>query len=67
MEVTASTGTSPIHILIVEDSPTQAEHLRYLLEAKTFIVSWAQTGKGPWRFWKASPPTSSFPISLCPA
>jgi len=34
-----------IHILIVEDSPTQGESLRYLLEQNQYQVAWAQNGK----------------------
>jgi PAS domain S-box-containing protein len=35
----------PIEILVVEDSPTQAEQLRFILEKRGFIVSVASDGK----------------------
>jgi two-component system cell cycle response regulator len=34
-----------LEILIVEDSPTQAEHLKYILEQQKFKVTWAHHGK----------------------
>jgi two-component system sensor histidine kinase/response regulator len=38
------TGGNGEHVLVVEDSPTQAEHLRYILEKRGFIVSTARNG-----------------------
>jgi PleD family two-component response regulator len=35
----------PVRILIAEDSPTQAEHLQYLLERNNFQVAVAFNGK----------------------
>ena len=35
----------PMNILIVEDSPTQAERLKYILEQEGFAVTWARNGK----------------------
>ncbi len=35
----------PMDILIVEDSPTQAERLKYILERERFAVNWARHGK----------------------
>jgi diguanylate cyclase (GGDEF)-like protein len=35
----------PVEILIVEDSPTQAERLKYILEQHKFKVDWARHGK----------------------
>jgi len=35
----------PMNILIVEDSPTQAERLKYILEQEGFAVTWAPNGK----------------------
>ncbi|MGQ9921300.1 MAG: GGDEF domain-containing response regulator [Desulfobacca sp.] len=35
----------PMNILIVEDSPTQAERLRYILEREGLAVTWAHHGK----------------------
>jgi PAS domain S-box-containing protein len=40
-----TTGRGEIEILIVEDSPTQAEHLRFILEEGGFAVSVASNGK----------------------
>jgi PAS domain S-box-containing protein len=34
-----------VHILIVEDSPTQGESLRYLLEQNNYKVAWVKNGK----------------------
>ncbi|TAN62168.1 response regulator [bacterium] len=39
------TANKQIHILVVEDSPTQAEQLKYLLEGHGYTVSVAQNGK----------------------
>ena len=36
---------NPVEILIVEDSPTQAEELQYILEKKGYRVSAAPNGK----------------------
>lgn len=36
---------APMDILIVEDSPTQAERLKYILEREGFAVTWARHGK----------------------
>lgn len=40
-----NTSGCGINILIVEDSPTQAVHLRYILEQNSFRVSVARNGK----------------------
>jgi DNA-binding response OmpR family regulator len=42
---TITTDTeAAVHILIVEDSPTQAEHLKYLLEQHSYRVTTANNG-----------------------
>ena len=38
-------GTNRVEILVVEDSPTQAEQLKYILEKRGFNVSIASNGK----------------------
>ena len=38
-------GTNRVEILVVEDSPTQAEQLKYILEKRGFKVSIASNGK----------------------
>ena len=35
----------PVRILVVEDSPTQAENLRYMLEQQGYKVSVARNGE----------------------
>ncbi len=45
MKVGGKTRNKGIEILIVEDSPTQAEQLRYILEQNNFHVSAANNGK----------------------
>ncbi len=37
--------TEPMDILIVEDSPTQAARLKYILEKEQFSVTWARHGQ----------------------
>ncbi len=37
--------TEQLEILIAEDSPTQAERLKYILEQQNFKVTWARHGK----------------------
>ncbi len=44
MEERNRQGNDPVNVLIVEDSPTQAEELRYILERKGFQVSAAADG-----------------------
>ena len=39
------TGKDQIEILVVEDSPTQAEELKFILEKRGFKVSVASNGK----------------------
>lgn len=38
-------SSAPMDILIVEDSPTQAERLKYILERERFAVTWARHGQ----------------------
>ncbi len=45
MKVGERTKNKGVEILIVEDSPTQAEQLRYILERNGFHVSAANNGK----------------------
>ncbi len=42
---TKESGTADGHILIVEDSQTQAEQLQYILERHDFPVSTAANGR----------------------
>jgi len=44
-------------ILIVEDSPTQAEQLRFLLEEQQFIVKLAHNGRDALQLMRAQPPS----------
>ncbi len=44
MESSASAAESAAEILIVEDSPTQAQQLRFMLEQNGFIVRYARNG-----------------------
>jgi len=45
MDSGSDVATIGLEILIVEDSPTQAEHLRHLLEENRFTVAVASNGK----------------------
>ncbi len=41
-------------VLIAEDSPTQAEQLRFILEAEGFVVEHAPDGERAWQMFQAS-------------
>src|SRR6185503_16287206 len=45
MSVEKDSSQDKVEILVVEDSPTQAERLRYILEQHNYSVSVAQNGK----------------------
>ena len=45
MSPNTKTGNKQVEILIVEDSPTQAERLKYILEMAGYQVSFARNGK----------------------
>src|SRR2546425_13303862 len=49
--------TTPVQILIVEDSATQAERLRYVLEQRGYHLSAARNGREALAAIRASPPT----------
>ena len=49
-------GKNQLDILIVEDSPTQAEELRYILEKKDYRVSLAANGKEALNFLQSRMP-----------
>jgi len=55
-----------VTILVVEDSPTQAEQLRYLLEDKGYAVMVRQTAKKATRRQKNTSRRLSLATSLCP-
>lgn len=48
--------TINLHILIVEDSPTQAERLRYILKQRDFHVSAARNGREALAAARSEPP-----------
>ncbi len=56
MENKDATTKKQIEILIAEDSPTQAEHLRYILEKRGFKVWAAADGKEALEFLKRQKP-----------
>ena len=55
-----------VHILVVEDSPTQAVELQYLLEKNHYQVTVANDGKRLWRCYNKLLPPSSSPTLSCP-
>jgi two-component system, sensor histidine kinase and response regulator len=48
---------TPVEILVVEDSPTQAEHLKYILEDHNFLVSAARNGREAFELMRKHRPT----------
>ncbi len=52
-----SPAPSTSTVLVVEDSPTQGEHLRALLEAGGYTVTLATTGRGALAAARRDPPT----------
>ncbi len=55
--MTADPISNPVKILIVEDSPTQAEQLRYILERREFRVISARNGREALEIMHAQKPT----------
>jgi signal transduction histidine kinase/PleD family two-component response regulator len=56
MSKIVKTSDSHIDILIAEDSPTQAAHIRYLLESNNYKVEVTQNGQQAWDWLSTNKP-----------